>query len=110
MGSRRTQKYLHLLLMATPFLVPWLMILVEEMCGKGMGWNSVLITIFIMSLILLYIWGCVSAILCKNKADVVYELFMFHVVKLPLFVVAWVVYIIVFIIICFSINGFENIQ
>ena len=96
--------------MATPFLVPWLMIIVEEMCGKGMGWNIPLITIFLMSLIALYIWGCVSAMFCKKKEDVVYELLMFHVVKLPLFVAAWVVYMMIFVIICFSINGFEDIQ
>ena len=96
--------------MATPFLVPWFMILVEEMYGKGMGWNYVLITIFLVSLITLYIWGCVSAMCCNNKAEVVYDLFVFHVVKLPLFVVVWVVYIIFFIIICFYINGFDGIQ
>ena len=110
MGNRRIQKYVRLLLMVTPFLVPWLMILVEEICGKGMGWNYVLIAIFLTSLTALYIWGCVSAVLCKNRTDVAYELFMFHFVKLPLFVVAWGVYMIVFMIICFSINGFDNIQ
>ena len=46
----------------------------------------------------------------QKKEDVVYELLMFHVVKLPLFVAAWVVYMMIFVIICFSINGFEDIQ
>ena len=101
---------MRLILVATPFLVPWLMIIVEEMNGKGMGWNYLLLTIFFISLIALYIWGCASALCNRNKEDVVYELFMFHVVKLPLFVVAWVVYIVVFIIMCFYINGFEDIQ
>lgn len=110
MESKKVQKYVRLLLISTPFLVPWLMIVVEDVCGKGAGWNPVLITIFLMSVIALYIWGILSPILHKNKTDVMYELFMFHIVKVPLFVVAWVIYIIVFIVMCFCINGFEDIQ
>ena len=110
MGSRRMHKYVRIFLMTTPFLVPWLMIIVEEMYGKGAGWNPVLITIFFMSLTALYTCGIISSIRRNNKADIVYELLMFHIVKVPLFVVAWVAYMIVFIVMCFCINGFENIQ
>ncbi len=110
MGSRRIYKYMRPLLIATPFLVPWLMVLVEEICGKGMGWNYVLISSFLLSLIVLYILGCTSAMRLKRRAEVVRGLIIFHIVKLPLFVVAWVAYMIAFLLICLSVNRLEGVQ
>ena len=42
--------------MGTPFLVPWLMILVEEMCGKGRGmvWYGILYAVLVLSVVVLY--------------------------------------------------------
>ena len=110
MGSRRIQKYTHLFLMLIPFAVPPLMGLQEEMCGRIIGLRYVFAAIFIVSLIALYAWGVTSAVCCKNKADVGYELFMFHFVKIPLFIIAWFIYMIVILVANFYINGFDGIQ
>ena len=46
----------------------------------------------------------------KSRAEVVRELIIFHIVKLPLFVVAWVAYMIAFLLICLSVNRLEGVQ
>lgn len=96
--------------MATPFLAPWLMVLVEEICGRVIAWNYAMVSLFVASLVILYTWGVAMAIFCKDKADVVYELFTFHFVKIPLFIFTWLIHAIIFMIVCFCINGFEGIQ
>ena len=110
MESRRYLKCLRLLLMTFPFLAPWLMGLVEEICGRVMVLNYAMVALFAVSLIALYIWGVVSAIFSKNQAGVAHELFMFHFVKMPLFALAWFIHFIVFLIVVFCINGFDGVQ
>ena len=110
MGNRRLQKYAHLSLMLIPFVVPLLMWLQEEVCGRCLGLNYVMLTVFVASLIALYIWGIVSAVACRKQGDLWYELFLFHVVRIPLFVIAWFIYMVAVLIINFCINGFNGIQ
>jgi hypothetical protein len=110
MESRRSLKYVRMLLMATPFLVPLFIGLVEEVCGRVIAWNYAMVSLFVVSLIALYAWGVVEAFSCKYKADRLYELFMFHVVKIPLFVLVWFVHAIIFMIYCLCVNGFDGIQ
>ena len=107
MESKRSRKYLRLLLMAFPFLVPWLILLVDEMCGRVMVWNYAMAVLFTVSLIALYIWGVASAIFCENKADVAYELLMFHFVKIPLYVLVWIVAMLIFALTTFSFDGIQ---
>ena len=96
--------------MATPFLVPWLMGLGEEIYGRVIAWNYAMVSLFVVSLVVLYIWGVTTVISCKSKADVRYGLFMFHFVKIPLFILVWFIHTIFFMIVCFYINGFKGIQ
>ncbi len=110
MESRMSLKYVRLLLVATTFLVPWLVVLVEEIYGRIVVWNYAMMVLFVVSLIALYAWGVVEAFSCKYKADRLYELFMFHVVKIPLFVLVWFVHAIIFMIYCLCVNGFDGIQ
>ena len=110
MESRRSLKYIRLLLMAAPFLAPWLIVLVEEICGRVIAWNYAMVSLFVISLIVLYVWGAVEAFSCKHKADRLYELFMFHFVKIPLFVLVWFVHAIIFMFYCLCVNGFDGIQ
>ena len=110
MGSRRVEKYTHLFLMLIPFAVPPLMGLLEEVCGRIMWLNYAMLTVFIVSLIALYIWGIASAVTCRKQGSLCYELFLFHVVRMPLFVMVWVLYMMVLAIISFSVNGFDGIQ
>ena len=110
MGSRRIQKYTHLSLMLIPFAVPPLMGLLEYVCGRIMWLNYAMLTLLIASLITLYVWGIISAVTCRKHGPLWYELFLFHVVRIPLFVMAWFIYMAVFVIIIFCINGFDGIQ
>ena len=110
MESRKYLKYVRVMLMAPPFFIPWLMGLVEEICGRVMVLNYAMVALFAVSLIALYIWGVVSAIFSKNQAGVAHELFMFHFVKMPLFALAWFIHFIVFLIVVFCINGFDGVQ
>lgn len=107
--------YIRILITITPFLIPWLLLFVEEIIGKGQSvvWDIVLYaayTAFVASLVMLYILGCASAMRCKNRSEVVHELIIFHVVKLPIFVVGWGIHTIVFLLICLSVNKLEGIQ
>ena len=111
----KPKKYLRILITATPFLIPWFLLLVEEMSGKDQGvvWSVILYVAyaaFVLSLVLLYIKGVWLAIFRKNKTDVMYELFMFHFIKIPLFLLAWSALFIVFLFVVFCINGFDGIQ
>lgn len=110
MGSRRIQKSTHLFLLLIPFAVPPLMGLLEEVCGRIMWLNYAMLTVFIISLITLYVWGIISAVSCGRQGPLLYELFLFHVVRIPLFVMAWFIYMVAFVIIIFCINGFDGIQ
>ena len=110
MGSRRIEKYTHLFLMLIPFAVPPLMGLLEEVCGRIMWLNYAMLTVFIVSLITLYVWGITSAVTYKKQGPLWYELFLFHVVRIPLFVMAWFIYMVAFVIIIFCVNGFDGIQ
>ena len=110
MGSRSIQKYTHLFLMLIPFAVPPLMGLLEEVCGRIMWLNYAMLTVFIVSLVALYVWGITSAVTCRKQGYLWYELFLFHVVRIPLFVMAWCIYMVAFVIIIFCINGFDGIQ
>lgn len=47
MGSKRIQKFTHLFLMLIPFAVPPLIGLLEEICGRSMGLNYAMLTVFI---------------------------------------------------------------
>ena len=96
--------------MATPFLVPWLVVIVEKMYGKIEAWNYAMMVLFVFSLVTLYAWGAAAAFFSKYKANRLYELCMFHFVKMPLFVLVWVVHAIIFMIFCLCVNGFEGIQ
>lgn len=110
MGSKRIQKFTHLFLMLIPFAVPPLIGLLEEICGRSMGLNYAMLTVFIVSLIALYVWGITSAVTCWKHGSLWYELFLFHVARIPLFVMAWFIYMVAFVIIIFCINGFDGIQ
>lgn len=117
MENRTKLKLLRWSLIAAPFLAPWLLLLVDELYhkGKGLGWFYTLCVIFLYSIlfaspIALYIWEIVSVVRCKWKSDALYELLLFHVVKLPIFLVAWVVHMIVFLRICLSVSRLEGVQ
>ena len=52
----KPKKYLRILITATPFLIPWFLLLVEEMSGKGQGvvWSVILYVAyaaFVLSLV-----------------------------------------------------------
>ena len=51
MERRRSLKYVRMLLMATPFLVPLFIGLVEEVCGRVIAWNYAMVSLFVVSLI-----------------------------------------------------------
>ena len=111
----KQKKYICILITATPFLIPWLLLLVEEMSGKGHGvvWSVILYVAyaaFVLSLVVLYMKGVWLAIFCKNKTDVMYKLFVFHFIRIPLFLLAWSALFIVFLFVVFCINGFDGIQ
>ena len=110
MGSKETQNYVLLILRIIPFVIPLLMGLHEEACGRIMGFNYAMLAVFVSSLIALYVWGIVSAVACRKQGTVWYELFLLHVVRIPLFVVSWFIYMIVLAIISISLNGFDGIQ
>ena len=84
-----------------PFAVPPLMGLQEEICGRIMWLNYAMLTLFLASLITLYVWGIISAVTCRKQGPLWYELFLFHVVRIPLFVMAWFIYMVAFAIIIF---------
>ena len=111
----KPKKYIRIPIAATPFLIPWLLLLVEEISGKGKGvvWDVILYVAyvaFVLSVVVLYMKGVWLAISCKNKTDVIYELFVFHFIKIPLFLLAWSALFIVFLFVVFCINGFDGIQ
>ena len=115
----RLKKYIRILITATPFLVPWFLLLVEEMIGNDQGvvWYVIMYTAyaaFVLSLVVLYVKGVWLAISYKSKtdvmADVVSELFMFHFVKIPLFLLAWFALFVLFLFVALCINGFDGIQ
>ena len=110
MSGKMTQNYMLWIFRLIPFAVPPLMGLQEEICGRIMWLNYAMLTVFIASLIALYVWGVISAITCRKQGTGWYELFLFHVMHIPLFVIAWVLYMIVLAIITLSINGFDGIQ
>ena len=91
-------KYAYRILMVVPFAIPVCMGLLEEKYGRIVWLSYVWVSIFIMSLIVLYVWGVVSAVRCRTRADVLYELLLLHLVKIPLFIVAWIICMIVYVI------------
>lgn len=110
MENRTKLKLLHLLLMATPFLVPWFMILAEKIFGTSVGWFYAMVVLFAISLIALYIWGIVSTFQSKNRDRILLGLIKFHIVKIPLFVLAWIIHTIVYLMACLHMNGLEGVQ
>ena len=110
MSGKMTQNYMLWIFRLIPCAVPPLMGLQEEICGRIMWLNYAMLTLFIASLITLYVWGIVSAVTCRKQGPLWYELFLFHVVRIPLFVMAWFIYMVAFVIIIFCINGFDGIQ
>ena len=96
--------------MVMPFVVPWLIGLVEGRCGRIVAWNYAMTVLLVGSLIALYAWGLIEAFSCKCKTDRLYKLFMFHFVKVPLFVLVWFVHAMIFMFYCLRVNGFEGIQ
>ncbi len=110
MASRRLLKYVRLVLMVMPFVVPWLIGLVEGRCGRIVAWNYAMMVLLVVSLIALYAWGLIEAFSCKHKADRLYKLFVFHFVKVPLFVLVWFVHAMIFMFYCLRVNGFDGVQ
>lgn len=110
MGSRGLQKYARLILLLIPFAVPLLMGLIEEVCGRVMGLNYAFGAVFVVSLLALYVWEVTSVISCRKRGSVWHELFLFHVVRIPIFVMAWLIYIVGLALISLSVNGFDGVQ
>lgn len=107
---RKLQKSVRLLLMAIPFVIPPCLGLVEEANGRAIGLNNALMAAFVLSLIILYAQGLMSAIGKRTRSDVLYGLLVFHIVRIPLFIAAWVAYIVVLLVVVFRFNGLEGIQ
>ena len=103
-------KYAYRILMVVPFAIPVCMGLLEEKYGRIAWLSYVWVSIFIMSLIVLYVWGVVSAVRCRTRADVLYELLLLHLVKIPLFIVAWIICMIVYVIFSIHVYGLDGIQ
>lgn len=111
MVSSALQKAVYKFLMLVLFAIPVCMGLQDEMSGKMAEWRYVWATAFVIVLIFLYIWGIVSALRCGIKTDVLYKLFMFHFVKIPIFIALWLIcmtgYIVV---ITFYVNRLDGVQ
>lgn len=111
MVSSALQKAVYKFLMLVLFAIPVCMGLQDEMSGKMAEWRYVWATAFVIVLIFLYIWGIVSALRCGIKTDVLYKLFMFHFVKIPIFIALWLICMTVYIVvITFYVNRLDGVQ
>ena len=103
-------KYMRMSLTLLLFIIPLLMVLIEEVFGRYTRLNNIFAVFFIVSLITLYVNGILTSIIGKDKNKKILRLVIFHIVKIPLFALCWILWMILITIISISIWGFHDIQ
>lgn len=93
-----------------PFALPVLWALQEEVWGIVFWLRYLYAALILLSLLTLYI-SKVSVIVFRTlKSERSYELLVFHLVKIPLYLLSWFVCMVVLALVCFHYCGFEGVQ
>ena len=90
-----------------PFLLPIILGVSEDRYGRSMLLRCVYAIVFFGALIVSYAVNLRRAIRPKCRADSLYELLAFHLVKIPLYVLLWIVVMLIFALTTFSFDGIQ---
>ena len=107
MGSSRV---IYRGLALIPFALPVLWAVQEEVWGIVCWLRYLHATLILLSLLVLYIIKVVVIMLRSIKSERCYELVVFHLVKIPLFLLLWFVCMVVLAFACLHYCGFEGVQ
>ena len=110
MENSAYSKYMRIALMLLLFIIPLLMVLIEELFGRYTQLNNIFAVLFIVFVATLYLNGILTPIIGKDKNRKLLRLVIFHYVKIPLFALCWILWMILVTIISISIRGLHDVQ
>lgn len=110
MENRAYSKYMCIALMLLLFIIPLLMVLIEELFERYTQLNNIFAVLFIVSVVTLYLNGTLTPIIGKDKNRKLLRLVIFHFVKMPLFALCWILWMILVTIISISVWGLHDVQ
>ena len=90
-----------------PFLLPMISCVSEDCYGRSILLRYAYAIIFLGAVIVSYAVNLRRAIRTKCRADSLYDLLVLHLVKIPLYVLVWIVAMLIFAIATFRLDGIK---